>query len=188
MLMEIKINIFILDKDPVNAAQMQCDKHIVKMPLESAQMLSTAHRVLDGSVEKRPSKSGKRILDYWVHPEYDDTLYRVCHKNHPCTQWTMESKSNYDWHYMHFKALSVEYRKRYDRTHKSFATLWDILQDSPKNIPDIGPTPFRLAMGAAPQCINEDDPVASYRNFYKTKRESFDMTWKNVKTPEWFVE
>ena len=63
------MNLFILDEDPTKAAQLQCDKHVVKMIIESAQMLSTAHRMLDGYVEKRPSKSGKRIINYWVHPK-----------------------------------------------------------------------------------------------------------------------
>jgi hypothetical protein len=42
------MNIFYLDKDPIKAAEYSCDKHVVKMILESAQMLCTAHRVLDG--------------------------------------------------------------------------------------------------------------------------------------------
>ena len=53
------MNIFILHKDPIKAAQDQCDKHVVKMIVESAQMLSTVHRMLDGSIEQRPSKSGR---------------------------------------------------------------------------------------------------------------------------------
>ena len=56
------MNIFVLDMNPVTAAQMQCDKHVVKMIVESAQMLSTAHRMIDGYLEKRPSKSGKRMV------------------------------------------------------------------------------------------------------------------------------
>ena len=55
------MNLFILHNDPVIAAQMQCDKHVVKMIIESAQMLSTAHRVLDGTVQIGPSKSGKTM-------------------------------------------------------------------------------------------------------------------------------
>ena len=59
------MNIFILDNDPVLAAQQQCDKHVVKMIVESGQMLSTAHRMLDGVVERRPSKSGKTTVNYY---------------------------------------------------------------------------------------------------------------------------
>ena len=56
------MNIFILDKDPMKAAMMLCDRHVPKMIVESAQMLSTVHRLLDGTPEKRRSKSGKTIF------------------------------------------------------------------------------------------------------------------------------
>ena len=69
------MNVFVLDDDPVVAAQLQCDKHVVKMIVESAQMLSTIHRMLDGTKEKRPSKSGKRMVDYYrLHDEREDVL------------------------------------------------------------------------------------------------------------------
>ena len=71
------MNIFILNEDPVRSALDQCDKHIVKMPLESAQMLSTAHRILDGTETRRPSKSGKTMVKYW---------HWMLWKS-PCTQW-----------------------------------------------------------------------------------------------------
>ena len=61
------MNIFVLHKDPTVAAQMLCDKHVPKMIVESAQMLSTVHRMLDGEPVKRPSKSGKTIQTYYNH-------------------------------------------------------------------------------------------------------------------------
>ena len=70
----MRMNIFILDKDPVMAAQLQCDKHVVKMIVESAQMLSTAHRMLDGKVIKKPSKSGKTMVKYYDLYEGADDL------------------------------------------------------------------------------------------------------------------
>ena len=105
------MNIFILDTCPVKAAQLQCDKHVVKMIVESAQMLSTAHRMLDGYVEKRPSKSGKRMSNYWVHPKHshEELLYKAVHHGHPCTVWTMQTNANYEWHYKHFIALKDPY-------------------------------------------------------------------------------
>ena len=69
------MNIFYLDKNPDLSAQLHCDKHVVKMILEYAQMLSTAHRVLDNSQD----------------------VYKIAHKNHPCTIWVRENKSNYKW-------------------------------------------------------------------------------------------
>ena len=181
------MNIFILNEDPVKAAQQQCDKHIVKMILESAQMLSTAHRVLDGTMCKVPSKSGKTMVKSWVLPDNRDALlYKAVHVHHPCTVWTCESLSNYAWHYEHFQALSIEYEYRYQKKHKSWVDLEYALSIPPKNIPNIGPTPFKLAMGAEPDCIDESDPVGSYRKFYQTKQSRFKMAWTKREVPEWF--
>jgi len=180
------MNIFILDEDPVIAAQLQCDKHVVKMILESAQMLSTAHRVLDGNQTKIASKSGKTMVKHWQLDHHDDVIYKAVHVGHPCTVWTMESDSNYNWHYEHFVALHNEFIYRYGKTHRSFDLLGDILKTPPRNIP-VGPkTPFKLAMGIAPQCINTSDPVGSYRAFYQTKQERFSMDWSKRPVPEWF--
>ena len=60
------MNIFILDDDPIKAAQLQCDKHVVKIIVESAQMLSTAHRMLDGAMETRLTKSGRKGKYYYL--------------------------------------------------------------------------------------------------------------------------
>jgi len=182
------MNIFILDQDPIAAAVQQCDKHIVKMVLESAQMMSTAHRVLDGTLGKAPSKSGKTMVKHWALPDSrDSVLYKAVHVGHPCTVWSMESKANYNWHYEHFVALSNEFIYRYKKQHKSWVDLQVALRNAPTNIPDIGLTPFKLAMGAAPECINESDPVGSYRRYYQTKQDRFSMDWTSRPTPDWFV-
>ena len=182
------MNIFILDTNPNVAAQLQCDKHIVKMILESAQMLSTAHRVLDGKESKIPSKSGKTMVKHWQLDHHDDIIYKAVHVGHPCTVWTMESVANYMWHYTHFVALHQEFMYRYGKTHKSFNDLGQILRTPPKNIPNVHQTPFKLAMGAAPECINDSDPVGSYRSFYQTKQDRFSMTWTKRDVPTWFEQ
>ena len=80
------MNVFVLDNDPVIAAQQHCDKHVVKMIIESAQMLSTAHRMIDGKPEKRPSVSGKTMQQYYVLPdERENLFYKAVHKYHTCT-------------------------------------------------------------------------------------------------------
>ena len=108
------MNIFILDNNPVKAAQMQCDKHVPKMVVESGQMLSTVHRMLDGKMERRLSKSGKVRVQYWkLADDRENILYKACHFNHPSTIWTRESIENYMWHYNHFAALCDEYTYRY---------------------------------------------------------------------------
>ena len=182
------MNIFILDYDPVKAARMQCNKHICKMVTESGQMLSTAHRMLDGVIEKRPSKSGKRMVNYYKHPDADleARLYNAVHFHHPCTVWTMESSANYRWHFTHFIALCNEYKYRYGKEHMTDNKMRRLLAQYPKNIPNKKQTPFALAMGAAPECVNSNDPVQSYRTFYQTKQDRFKMVWTKREIPEWF--
>lgn len=181
------MNIFALDTNPVVAAQQQCNKHTVKMVLESAQMLSTAHRILDGKLQKKPSKSGKTLVSHWVLPdERDDILYKAVHVNHPCTIWTYETSGNYLWHYEHFVALCDEYTYRYGKTHLSDTLLRNRLSQPPNNIPDLPRTPFAVAMGSNPECIIDDDPVLSYRNYYQTKQDRFPMVWTKRQIPEWF--
>ena len=104
------MNRFRIEETPSQCAKSHCDKHIVKMVLESAQMMSTAHRVLDGTLGKAPSKSGKTMVKHWSLPDSRDSiLYKAVHVGHPCTVWSMESKANYKWHYEHFVALSNEF-------------------------------------------------------------------------------
>jgi hypothetical protein len=179
------MNIFILDNDPVIAAQEQCDKHVVKMIVESAQMLSTVHRMLDGVMERRPSKSGA-MLQYWkLNDQRESILYKACHFNHPSTVWTRESKANYQWHYQHFIALCDEYTYRYGKVHSTDTKLRIALQQIPTNIPEKHMTPFKLAMGSNPECILED-AVESYRRFYETKQKRFTMVWTKRPVPKWF--
>jgi hypothetical protein len=192
------MNLFILSMDPIEAAEMQCDKHVPKMLVESGQMLSTAHRVLDGKLTKKPSKSGKTMVKYWDLYEGANDLeaellyYKAVHVGHPCTKWTMESDSNYRWHWEHMKALADEYTYRYStekepyKTHKTQRELLWQIQSIPRNIPKGPMTPFPLAMKSNPECMF-DDPVKSYRAFYQTKQERFKMLWeKGRDKPEWF--
>lgn len=162
------MNIFVLDTNPVTAAQLQCDKHVVKMLLESAQMLCTAHRLLDQD----------EVIS--------EDLYRPVHPKHPCTLWTMESTANYHWHYNHWIALCNEYTYRYEKRHLSDLKFRHLLKHQPRNIPIGGLTKFRLAMGANPECMT-DDPVESYRRFYMTKQKRFKMAWTKRQPPSWFL-
>jgi hypothetical protein len=187
------MNIFVLDHDPVTAAQLQCDKHIPKMVVESGQMLSTAHRVLDGKLTRKPSKSGKTMVKYWDLYEgigdskAESLYYSAVHVGHPCTQWSMESSDNYLWHYKHFIALCEEYTYRYGKVHKTNRDLGSELARLPQNIPQGKMTPFRLAMKSNPECMLSC-PVESYRSFYQTKQERFKMKWSKRSVPEWFKE
>jgi len=160
------MNIFYLHSDPKIAAQMQTNKHVVKMILESAQLLCTAHRVADG--EHYIDASSGRKLQRWRHPKYENELYQATHFNHPCAIWVRESKANYNWLYQHFVYLVQEYKERYGKIHASYTKLDHILFFSPVNVPDKGFTKPALAM--LPEYIRRGDPIASYRAYYEAEK------------------
>ena len=172
----------------VKAAQLQCNKHVVKMIVESAQMLSTAHRMLDGKLTRGPSKSGKTMSKKWIHPDpaMDSVLYKAVHMNHPCTVWTMQSNNNYTWHWVHFTALCDEYTYRYGKVHSTDTLLRDVLKQLPRNIPVGYLTQQPLAMKSNPECMDPNDVVGSYRAFYQTKQDRFKMDWTSRPVPDWF--
>jgi hypothetical protein len=182
------MNIFALSPVPEIAARWHCDKHVSKMIVESGQMLSTAHRILDGVMDRRLSKTGKTRVRYWELEDErsESTLYKAVHTGHPCTVWTMTSHLNYKWHYQLFTELCKEYTFRYGKKHLTEKVLHDILKDPPKNIKMSHMTPFALAMGAAPECIDHCDPIGSYQNFYQTKQSRFSMKWSKREIPHWF--
>ena len=180
------MNIFVLDKDPREAARMLCDKHVPKMIVESGQMLSTAHRMLDGTPIKRPSKSGKTIQTYYTFDDERDNLYYLAvHKYHPCTTWTMHSKANYEWHYEHFHEMALEYQyRRNGKMHETFRKIGILLVKPPLNIKDRGLTEFAQAMSHYPQC-KDPDPVTAYRNYYHQAKPFAKWEWKR-KAPDWW--
>ena len=157
------MNIFFLDSCPQKAAQYHCDKHVVKMTLETAQLLCTAHRVLDDGLN------------------HHRDLYKLTHVDHPCSLWVRSSIHHYTWTHDLFYHLAVEYRKRYERTHLSWNKLGSFLEDVPVNIEDNGWT-------NPPQCMPEHyrkkDTVHAYRLYYKGDKASF-AKWK-LQEPIWW--
>tara|TARA_R110002020_G_scaffold213289_3_gene420016 strand:- start:5108 stop:5647 length:540 start_codon:yes stop_codon:yes gene_type:complete len=177
------MNIFVLHHDAMLAAHAHCDKHVPKMILEAAQMLSTAHRILDGELYTAPSKSGKRMVNHYRLPVYDDIVYKAAYASHPCTQWVIESSANYRFLFKLYKYLLGEFRFRFMKTHKS-AELYEPLFTPPKNINDcIKQTPFALAM---PDQYKVDCPVQSYRNYYLGEKADFAKWEKSREAPEWW--
>lgn len=152
------MNIFWLDKDPYLSAQYHCDRHVTKMIVEYAQLLSTAHFVLDGA----------------------QVGYKPTHINHPCAKWVRESEDNYNYLWWLWYYLCFEYSRRYGKIHKTSKQLY-VLATEPENIPIIGPTP-------PPQCVPDDckrlDPVEAYRAYYMTHKRHI-AKWKNG-APDWF--
>jgi hypothetical protein len=180
------MNIFVTDLDPIVSAQNLCDKHVPKMIVESAQMLSTVHRMLDGIPEKRRSKSGKTMQTYYAFGDERDSLYYLAvHKYHPCTTWTAASKENYDWHYAHFVAMSEEYEYRRGKKHATFLKLGELLSKAPSNIPIIGLTEFAQAMSHYPECKVPGDAVAAYRKYYHAAKPFAKWEWKR-EAPSWW--
>ena len=106
------MNIFYLDRDPERAAQYHCDKHVVKMILESAQLLSTAHRVLDGVMVGGKSKTGRNVKRWSLNNEFDSVYYSASHINHPSAVWVRTSPMHYIWLHNLFNFLLEEYTFR----------------------------------------------------------------------------
>lgn len=180
------MNIFVLDEDPAAAAMMMCDKHIPKMILESAQMLSTAHRVLDGKPTKRRSRSGKSEITYYAFGDRrDDLYYSAVHIGHPCTKWTMESSTNYNWHFFHLNALSKEYHYRRGKYHKTWEKLGMLLAAPPQNISEGPRTEWAQAMDQFPNCKVPGNAVQAYRNYYHATKHFAKWEWGR-EAPHWW--
>lgn len=160
------MNIFYLDEDPRAAAKAHCDKHCVKMILETAQLLSTAHRELDGD-------------------EYADThsLYKATHKNHPSAIWVRASAANYDWTYRLLVELCGQYSYRYGNTHKT-EQLVEPLRTFPVNIPT--DVPFTEPPQCMPDGYKRDRTVDAYRAYYHGDKASFAV-WRHSMPPAWWV-
>ena len=153
------MNIFVLDKDPKTCAVYHNDKHVVKMILETAQLLCGVH---------------------WV--EGGEAPYKLSHKNHPSAIWTRECVENYIWLCDLGLELCNEYTYRYGKRHKSQDIIEWCLLNVP-NIPEKGDTtPFALAM---PDECKVGDAVASYRVYYMVEKRGF-ANWKNREVPQWF--
>lgn len=182
------MNIFMVDKDPVIAAQSLVDKHVVKMILESCQLLSTAHRVTDGIiyVEKRPvegsSPAKYRSVKKWkLYDSRDPILYQATHINHPSAVWCRQSIENYNWLVEHMYALMDEYKHRYGKVHKCIDVAY-LLQSPPNNLKDYDMTDMLCAMDD--QYKISEDPVENYRNYYRKGKTSLH-TWTNRQPPSW---
>lgn len=176
------MNIFYLHHDPKLAAQMHVDKHCVKMILETCQLLSTAHRVLDG-YQLTQKNSNNRTVKRWIlqDPLKESLLYKATHINHPSAIWCRQSSKNYRWLHNLLVELIVEYNYRYGKTHKCQGIgLVDELSLLPKNIP-IGP--FTEPTPAMPdQYKVPGNSVQSYRNYYNGEKQRM-FSWKKRDVP-----
>jgi hypothetical protein len=149
------------------------------MILETAQLLSCAHRVLDG-------RDKKGTLD---DDEREHVLYQKTHANHPCAVWVRASTENYEWLYDLFVELLKEFTFRYGKTH-TCARLAHVLACLPKNLPEGELTPPALAMPDEFKTLSDDGvtyvPVESYRAYYVGAKTHL-LKWKRRDAPSWVV-
>jgi hypothetical protein len=179
------MNIFYVHETPSICAQQHVDKHVVKMILEYAQLLSTAHRVLDGVESIGLSKTGRKAKRYVLSDQRDSILYNATHLNHPSAKWTRHSACNYRWLFKLWIELMREYNYRYGKIHSS-ARLIPHLKELPKNIQENGfSAPWRAMPDEYKFDRNEPDyTVKSYRAYYNGAKTNM-FNWKNRPTPEW---
>ena len=185
------MNIFYLDKNPQKCAQMHVDKHCVKMILEYAQLLSTAHRVLDGVLTTGLSQSGRKRQLYILQDDLDKILYSATHINHPSAVWCRQSAANYMWLAELLEECCKEYTYRYGKIHKVESSgLMQILKNIfPINIAN---KPFTEPTPAMPEeCKVPGDSIKSYRNYYMMNKSHL-WSWKGKinkrEVPFWFKE
>ena len=139
------MNIFYLHECPDKAARLQYNKHVVKMILESAEMLCTAHHC------------------YGDKDQVENVPYKQAHLNHPSTIWTRRSKSTYMWLYNHMMALGDEYTKRYGKTHLSITKCKDFLAIPPRHIQG---DDWCQPPQAMPDEYKDECSIQAYWNYY----------------------
>jgi hypothetical protein len=161
------MNIFILDYDVKKCAQYHVDKHVVKMILETAQLLCGVHHM---TPQVAPQ----------VAPQVP---YKLSHKNHPCAIWARESLTNYLYLCELGLELCYEYTYRYGKTHKS----QDVIEWCIVNKPGIADIGFTEPAKAMPDEYKVESVVQSYRNYYMGAKSGFAV-WKNREKPFWFEE
>ena len=154
------MNIFAVDKDPQIAARSLCNKHIIKMPTESAQMLY-----------------------YCFHPSKSN------HYNHPAAIWARTSLENFEWLLDHAFELCCQYKLRYKREHASFQTInWCFLNKYKLILPQIGLTSFARCFGDYKSFLEPvEDTIKAYRIYYRMGKRKF-AKWHDLDCiPDWWL-
>lgn len=150
------MNIFYLDEDLEKCAQYHCDKHVVKMITEYAQLLCSA---------------------YYFTSNVPENIYKLTHKNHPCAIWTRESLSNWVWLRELGLRLYKEYKHRYNnKIHKSAETIEKL------NVPELKDVGITKRPQAMPDQYKHMNPVIAYRNYYNGDKQHL-LKYKNREVP-----
>lgn len=178
------MNIFYLDNDPKLCAEWAVDKHVVKMILEAAQLLSTAHRVLDGHQTVGVSRTGRKKTTWELDNVADNKfIYSATHVNHPCAVWCRQTSENYLWLWQYCFQHCIEYNNRYGKLHKIVETgLLYRLMTPPRNIKFARFTPPPSCMDA--KYLISENVIENYRNYYKVGKAHLH-SWKLREAPPW---
>jgi hypothetical protein len=181
------MNIFFLDPDPEVCAKEHLDKHVVKMIIEYAQLMSTAHRILDG-VPTTEKVNGRNLKRWKLSDDREAILYKASHFNHPSAIWVRNSQKNYAWLFSMWRHLLREYTFRYGKIHSSERLLF-ALSKAPKNISNDSWTQPTPAMPFECKVFNgqEIDSMLSYRNYYLQKKSHF-AKWTKREMPVWYAK
>lgn len=173
------MNIFYLDRHPHTCAIQHCDKHF-KMIVEYAQLMSTAHRVLDGEQKVIQHPETKRRKTIY---ELDGDFYKATHVNHPSNIWVRSNSLHYQWLFKMWEHLLQEYTDRRGRVHAT-SRLYSQLKKLPRNIESIA---FSDPPPTMPDEYKDADAVISYQNFYVGDKARF-AKWTNRRPPNWFIK
>jgi len=185
------MNIFILHEDPKEAAIMHCERHILKMIIEHTQMLATTYyHTIDIHRKKEIAENQEKVKKLFKgFPRKDedgnDKPYAITHVNHPCTVWTRESLTNFNWLLDCTKYMCEEFTYRYGGKH-SVEFIIDWMYENPPNLKDIGLTEFAQAM---PDVYKSDSATEAYRKYYAFKTTYMKVHWKlEDRIPNWWNE
>lgn len=177
------MNIFFLSRDTKLCAQQHVDKHVVKMILEYGQLMSTAHRVLDGELYYGKTINNRNIQRWYLNDYREEIIWKASHIKHPSGLWVRSSSTHYFWLYYLWLDLLSEYTHRYGKVHSSIR-MKEVFGTLPNNIPRLkwlsDPPP------AMPDEFKAADSIQSYRNYYIGSKKSF-ASWKNRSAPVWFT-
>jgi len=163
------MNIFILDEDPKICAKYHCDKHVVKMPTETAQMISFVYHE----------------REFWNKPIPEFIMkFSKTHYKHPCSVWIRESLQNFLFSTQLGIELYQEYQYRYNNPekHQRAKNIFEFSLQNPPNLPDIGLTPFAKAM----ETVYSESAVISYREYYRLDKAHLHR-WTNRPTPPFIL-
>jgi len=185
------MNIFALKESPWQAVKDMIDKHIVKMPTETCQMLHTNSLYFHYKSVYGTEPSLKELKEF--HVFINSKLMKPAMLNHPSTIWARQSLANFTWLYEHGLALCIEYTHRYDKTHGSYNRILDcgLTEDIVLhyNYPVKELTPVTIAMFDKYRLPQEEKHtwsfvIRSYRHYYLEGKWEF-ATWK-TQPPNWW--